>query len=163
VRVAKRTTSASLYGIENSRLKIVGGNGWVHVTTPIERDAWRHQTGSVDFITFKGNIASLDVDGSPIPPRTTDHYTAFGEFDVQFESLTKLQISGSAKAFWKDGHRMNQTRWERLTWSQQAFIVTFLMTGFGSIAAYITIQVRTRMELSWWFNLRPNGADATEF
>jgi hypothetical protein len=158
VRIAKRTTSASVYGIENSLLKIVGGNGWVHATTPINEDTWHNQTGSADLVMFKGNIASLDVDGSSVTPRTIDDYTAFGEFNAQFESATKLRISGSAKAFWKNGHRMNRTRWERLTWAQQAYIGAFLFTVFGSIATYITMQVRAKMKLSWWSNLRSGGA-----
>jgi hypothetical protein len=156
VRIAKRTTPASLYGIENSLLKVAGGDGWVHATTPTNYDSPRNQAGSADLLTFKGTIASLDVDGSSVTPRTTDDYTAYGDFDAAFESASKLRLHGSAKAFWRNGHRMNQTRWERLTWAQQAYIGTLLLTLFGSIATFITIHLRARTPLSWWSNLR-NG------
>lgn len=158
VRITKRATPASVYGIENSALKIVGGNGWVRATAPISRHELRDHAGRADLIAFQGNIVSLDVDGSSMIPRTTDNYTAYGEFDVEFESKTKLRFSGDARALFKNGHRLNQTRWERITWAQQAFIGTLLLSLIGSIATYITVRVRSGLKIFWWSNLRASDA-----
>jgi hypothetical protein len=149
IRVTKKQVPASIYGIEDNVLKVSGGNGWVSLTRPIEQAADQDKPGSVNFVSFKGNIASLDIDGRAVTGRPIDRYNAFGEFTGSFESSTKLRFSGRAQALWKNAERVNPTRWERLSWEQRLAIMGAIFSMLAPIVGYIAIQIRNDIDIDW--------------
>ena len=74
IRVSRRPAPAAIYGIEDNVLKILGGNGWVSVTRSIEQEVDRDKPGTVNLVSFKGNIVSLDIDGKSETGRPIDGY-----------------------------------------------------------------------------------------
>jgi hypothetical protein len=149
IRVTRRPGPTSVYGIEDNLLKVLGGNGWVSLIRPTEQATDRDKAGSANLISFKGNIASLDIDGLSVTGRPIDAYDAFGEFTGSFESSTKLRFSGRAQALWKNAERVNPTKWERLSWAQRLAIMGTIFSMLGSIVGYIAIQIRNDSDIDW--------------
>ena len=148
VTITKRTSSNSVYGTDDSRLKVSGGNGWATLTRSSENPA--SEQGALEFLAFKGNISTIDVDARPVPSRAIDEYNAFGDISGRLESDSKVRFSGTAKAFWKNGARVNPTKWERLDWNERLFIFAILVGIAGPVTGYIFVQIQKNSRLDWW-------------
>jgi hypothetical protein len=161
IRINKRPTS--VYGAGDYELKLFGGTGWITLTGA-EADEWRHgESGTVSFISFKGNIVSFDIDDSPTTPHPTDGYFAFGEMTGNLEGPTKIRISGTAKALWKNDARANPTKWERLRWEQRLYILGLTLTALGLILRVVITQIQKDHELQWLSSIRRDRPNAMVF
>ena len=141
LRIKRRPPSGkSSQGEASSRLTLSGLNGWMTVELPEAPAA--NSLGNVDLMSFKGNVSNFDIDGKAIQAKPIDQYTAFGLFEGKYEAERSLRLTGSAKAFWKNGVRQNLTKWEKLTWDQQLKIVAAILAIFGPSAAFVIAQVR---------------------
>jgi hypothetical protein len=94
---------------------------------------------------------SLDIDDQSVTGRTIDDYTAFGELNGRFESSAKLRFTGRAKALWKNGGRVNPTKWERLSWEPRTAIIAAILALLGPLAGYIVMQIRKNSNIDWRF------------
>ncbi|MCK1526218.1 hypothetical protein IVB15_00160 [Bradyrhizobium sp. 182] len=149
VRVNKRFEPTSVYGVEESALDILGGNGWVSFLRPVGRKSSGDPSGSADFVAFEGNIASLDINKSSTTARPTDEYHALGEFVGSFEDAAKVRLSGIAKALWKNGGRENPTKWEKLGWEQRTAILTAIFSMLAALVGYVGKRIGNNVEIDW--------------
>jgi hypothetical protein len=149
IRIAKRTGPNAVYGVQDNSLKVFGGNGWISLTVPMNRVGRQDHSGSANLISFKGNISSLDIDGQSITGRSIDGYSAFGEFTGSFEDSARVRFEGRAIALWKNGARVNPTRWERLRWEQSLAILGAIFSTLASIAGYVAMQMRNDVKIDW--------------
>ena len=149
IRIVRRISPESIYGADDNELTVAGGNGWVAVTQPVEQMSESHTRGAADFLSFRGSVASLDVDDKSIAPRSIDHYIAFGEFIGQFERSGQLRFSGVAKALWKEQARINPTKWERLSWEQRIYILGIAVSILGAIASLFLTQIKNDTTFQW--------------
>ncbi|WP_144031475.1 hypothetical protein [Bradyrhizobium cosmicum] len=154
VRINKRPSPSSVYGVEESVLRVHGGNGWLTFLQPVDRGTGTGLSGSADFVSFKGNVASLDVDKTSATPRPIDEYHAVGEFVGSFEDAPKVRFAGIAKAFWKNGARENPTKWEKLGWEQRAAMATAIFSIMAGIVGYVAKRIRKDDEIDWRPHLR---------
>jgi hypothetical protein len=149
IRVTKRLSPKSIYGVDDNEIKIVVGNGLVSIIQSIDDIARRHEAGTADFLNFLGNVASLDIDGGSIAIRSIDHYAAFGKFVGRFEQSGQLRFSGVAKALWREQARVNPTKWERLSWEPRLSILGIVAAALGSVAGLFLKCMKNDTTFSW--------------
>ncbi|UPJ68600.1 hypothetical protein [Bradyrhizobium sp. 191] len=154
VRLNKRQEPASVYGVEESALKILGGNGWVSFLRPAGRKSSDDPSGNADFVAFGGNIASLDIDKTSTTARPLDEYHALGDFVGSFDDTAKVRFSGIAKALWKNGGRENPTKWEKLGWEQRTAILTAIFSALVALVGYVAKRIGNNVEIDWRPRLR---------
>lgn len=147
IRVKERSTSS--YGQEKSSLHVDGGNGWISFLRGTDQARGNGHLGHVEFLAFKGNIPTIDIDGSATTARPIDEYVAFGDFVGSFEDSSKVRFAGSAKTLWKNGQRANPTKWEKLSWEQRTAMITVLFSVMASIIGYVTLQIRGDIDTNW--------------
>jgi hypothetical protein len=155
IRINKKP--ASVYGGDDSELKVFGDSGWITLNN-MQADEWtRGEAGLVSSVGLKGNVVSLEIDGSPATPHSTDYYFAFGELRGSFEEPTKIRFSGTAVALWKNGARANPTKWERLRWEQRLYILGLTLTALGLILRVVTVAIQKDDKLQWLSSIEESG------
>lgn len=147
IRIKEGSTSS--YGQEKSSLQVDGGNGWISFLRSTDQARNSGHLGHAEFLAFKGNIPTIDIDGSATTARPIDEYFAFGDFVGSFEESSKVRFAGSAKTLWKNGQRANPTKWEKLSWEQRTAMITVLFSLFASIIGYVTLQIRSDIDTNW--------------
>lgn len=125
----------------SSKVLLSGLNGWMTVALDGNSFVTAAQ-GKTDLVTFRGSVSDLEVDGKTIPVKPTDQNTAFGEFESHFEAEKSVRFKGIAKALWKNGVRVNPTRWEQITWDQQLKLFAIVLAIFGPLVALVIAIVR---------------------
>ncbi len=141
VRIHSRSTADRLYGRKDSELRVSCGSGWVTVSGLSEDALAKAKPGWVSMLEFKGNVANLEIDGSPTTTHPFASYFALGQLRGTFEKAGQLRFLGSAKALLKDGSRMNPTKWEMLSWEPRLS----LLGVFGSLVAMTIKSIATRL------------------
>jgi hypothetical protein len=155
IRINKKP--ASVYGSGDDELKVLGDNGWITLNN-VQTDEWTQgEPGLVSAVSLKGNIVSLEIDGSPATPHPTDAYFAFGELRGSFEEPNKIRFSGTAVALWKNSARANPTKWERLRWEQRLYILGLTLTALGLILRVVIVEIQKDNKLQWLSSIEESG------
>jgi hypothetical protein len=149
IRVEKRPAPSAIFGVEESMMQVLGGNGWISFARPTASRAAGERSGFADFLAFKGNVVSMDVDKSSTTARPIDEYHAFGEFTGSFEDSAKMRFAGVAKAFWKNGSRENPTKWEKLTWERGGPLLAAVISMLAGIIGFTAIRIRNDVQIDW--------------
>jgi hypothetical protein len=148
VKIVREDSSQSLNS-SDTELFVSGGGGWFKLD-PIEKgELDNHKVGTLEMIQVKGNITDLAFDNIPIAARPLSTYTAVGEFTAVYGEEGKLVVSGFAKSLWKDGGRLNMTKWEKLAWEPMVFILGVLISATGWISMVLAKCLRNNTTFDW--------------
>ncbi len=115
-----------------SNIDVSSTNGWV-TFEGVDRAEGAY-LGELSLISVQDNISSLRVAGVPSDINLNDRLYMVGTFDARYVSGDKFQVEGDADAVWKNGMRLNRTRWELLSdgWKLPTLGAAFalLLAGF---------------------------------
>jgi hypothetical protein len=91
-------------------------NGWV--TRKGVDATGEDYLGQLALLSIGKNLSALSVRGQEERVAPEDRLFMVGEFQVHYVAGPKFMAIGSADAVWKNGVRLNRTRWEQLneTW-----------------------------------------------
>lgn len=131
-----------------SVLRIKGQGGWLELTQPGASNDMAGK-GAVEYVGFKGNVSNLDAAGLTVPARSIDEFQAFGDFKGRFEDGTKIRLSGKAKAFWKNGARVNPTKWEQLSETVRLAVVGAVWAGLITMVTFLWRIIGRNRKVDW--------------
>ena len=77
---------------------------------------------------------------------------ALGSFTANYNSSRQLTVAGKASAVWKNGRRLNPTRWEAIGASDR----TALLALIGPVFAFIFWQVVDKLKSDYSFSSIPS-------
>lgn len=96
-------------------------------TDAIKKDALKgHQFGYTDLISLSGNVTDLTLDGVGVPTKAGDQIFVLGEITGRFGEAGEANFDGTAKVLWRNGSRINKTRWEKLSTEWQLALLASL-------------------------------------
>lgn len=147
VRITKKSDAP--VQLPHSLLTIRGQGGWLTLTQPDNKDDTASGKGGAEFIAFKGNIANFDIAGSSTSVRSTDEFTAFGDFRGRFEDGSRIRLTGQAKALWKNSVRVNPTKWEQLSEVVKLAAVGALWAGLIATMAFLWRIIKRNNDIDW--------------
>jgi hypothetical protein len=150
VRIDRSPTSR--YSSEDSVLRASNGSGWITISGLRVKDLSRAKSGQVSFVQFAGNIVNLGVDEAKVIPNPAATYTTIGDFEGSYQRDGQLRFLGTAKALFKDGNRMNPTKWEKLSWSRCAFLLSMIGSLLVALAKFIIGGLKRNSPSSWLSN-----------
>jgi hypothetical protein len=145
--ITKRQSSSGVYGIEDNELTVRGGNGWVTLTRSEDASSGS-QAASLDFLSFEGSVVRFDIDGVPVSSQPIDQYHIFGDLTAQLDSPKNMRFVGKAKALWKNGVRLNPTKWEKLSWEPRLFLMSLIVSVLG-ISRYLATRLKENADIQW--------------
>jgi hypothetical protein len=120
--IIQRRDESRFYAVDSGRLSVSGIDGWVKIDSPEVGDVSGRALGEAFGITFAGKVVGATIDGVELKPSEQDGFDAYGEFRGTLED-SGYRIEGSAKGLWRNQHRMNPTRWERMSTELQATLL----------------------------------------
>jgi hypothetical protein len=147
VRIDRGPTS--YYSREDSELRAANGSGWITISGLRAEDLPRAKPGRASFVQFTGNVIDLEVDDARVTPNSAAKYTTFGDFEGSYQRGGKLRFLGTAMALFKDGNRMNPTKWETLSWDRCAFLLTVIGSLLAALARFIISGLKKNSSSSW--------------
>lgn len=134
---------------ENSVLKIGGQGGWLILTQPWGLSSSPTGEGEAEFVTFTGNVVSLDIADKPITARPIDEFQAFGKFKGHFDDASRVRLTGYAKALWKNATRVNTTKWEQLSETIHLMIFGGLSTALVAAVTFLWRIIQQNNAIDW--------------
>jgi hypothetical protein len=147
VRIDRGPTS--YYSREDSELRAANGSGWITISGLRVQDLPRAKRGRASFMQFAGNIVNLEVDDAQVTPNSAATYTTIGDFEGSYEKGGQLRFLGTAKALFKDGNRMNPTKWETLSWDRCAFLLSMIGSLLAALAKFVISSLKKNSPSSW--------------
>jgi hypothetical protein len=147
VKISK--DDAALVDVEDMKLRVSGGNGWITLVDLQSEQLANHSAGELRMLQVRGNVTDLILDGTPATARPLDSYTAMGELRATYGSEGNLRVSGRAKSLWKDQARMNPTKWEKLDWEVKAFLLGLFSGGTAFLWRLLAQCLRGNKRFSW--------------
>lgn len=130
VRIDPVEMPLTVYQMFDSELRITGLDGPLETGTIPNGSLKNHDFGKSDLIAVTGNISDLNVDGTDVTTKAGDQIYVMGEIGGSFGDAGEAKFNGVAKVLWKNGHRVNKSRWEKLSTEWQLAILAW----FGSLA-----------------------------
>lgn len=129
VTVLVRLDSISGSNVDN--FLVWGGNsGWIKIAA--EEDDFSHGSGGkLDMFGFNGKASYMEMDGVTLPTTEFDQYQALGSLTANYQEGGRLRVEGTATAFWKNGTRLNPTKWEGLKIEYQGALALSLLFVVG--------------------------------
>jgi hypothetical protein len=132
----RRNPADQTYSSDASQLSLANGYGWIAIETDATELKLRtQQSGKLTFISFQNGIVRLTVDNQVLSTDARDRFVAFGDFDVSFQSFAEVLLAGTTYALWKNGERMNPTKFESLGENTRFTIIGALGTAFLWLAS----------------------------
>ena len=147
VKIDRGPTSS--YSTKDSELQATNGNGWITISGLRAKALLQAKSGWVSFAQFSGNVVNIRVGEVQISPSPVGIYTAIGDFKASYEKGGQLRFLGTAKALFRDGNRMNPTKWETFTWDQCAFLLTIGGSLLAALAKFTTDRLKKNSPSSW--------------
>ncbi len=145
VQITEKPKANVIYDSNSSSLKVIGRSGWLNVNN-LDKDALASGSpGQVGGIQFQGNIANLELNGSPAVVQPSATYMAIGHLTGSFDTTGHLRFLGNVKALWADGNRLNPTRWETWPWELRIFVLG-LFTTAGSLILRLAFACLSKNE-----------------
>lgn len=124
-----------LYNDPSSSLRVHGGRGSFFVAD-LSPDSLKGAGGLLHGFEAKGGVSDVEVRRAPIEVKSHVWFGASGDLSAYYEDDGKLKITGHATEVWKDGARLNQTRWESLSTEWRLALVGLfgaMLTGLARI------------------------------
>lgn len=130
---------------------VKGVDGWLEIEgLPIDQFN-ESALGVASMLQLTGGVETFTVDGKVFDAGPSCDIQAFGKFYGMYRADATLRFRGSAKAIWKDGKRLNSTKWERLTTEAQLAILGAIITfclGFARIWRAIVSRLADQSKLA---------------
>lgn len=123
-------------------LRVKGEGGSITVSEISDQNWGRGHDGGVGLMSFSGNIISLELDGVQSTARLFDNFAVYGDLQGRVEQSGKMRLTGTAKAIWRDRHRLSPTRWERLPWEARLMLLSLLGTALTVIVRSVVVRLR---------------------
>lgn len=122
IKVKALPSSSSLFDSPYSKLEIAGVSGWTTVHGLPEVDS-PMKVGSLRAISFQGTVTDFTVDTNPHPARPYDSFVLQGQLEGEYLQNGTLRIHGKTNQLWRNGRRLNPTKWEMLSTEWQLSIL----------------------------------------
>jgi hypothetical protein len=147
IRKSLKSNPLSSSGIGNINLS--GSSGWIKVDGLSKNDLSHTNPGYLGMIEFKGNISNFTLDGANVSSSPISEYTAIGDLYGRFETSGQLRLFGTSEAFWRDGSRINRTRWELLSPELQVFFLTVFGGSIMFLCRIIYVRIKDNTPVAW--------------
>lgn len=141
-----RKSNAAVYAARRSQLSFQNVSGFLTVAEiDLHRVSDRSQVG-YRFIQISGDFENQSFDVPKIAATINDQFVAIGELNVWYgrDGLTFLQ--GTANQLWKNGFRINQTKWEALPIEFKLVVLEVLLFLGGLLEVLRRILLRISKE-----------------
>jgi hypothetical protein len=110
----------------DSELVIKGVDGPLETGAIANSILTNYDFGETDLIAVMGNVSGLIVDGMAASTKVGDQIYVIGEIGGSFGDNGKAKFNGIAQVLWRNGHRVNKTRWEKLSTEWQLAVLAWL-------------------------------------
>jgi hypothetical protein len=123
VRISPRPEPTLDYTPFGTELTVSDANGWAAV----------EDLGDTSFLSFGGSENRLSLEGEEL--HLSPHNTMFmiGDFTGDVHPDSRTEIRGEAEGIWRDGTRLNKTKWERLSEGSQLTIIGAVLVAIGTL------------------------------
>ena len=98
--------------------------------------------GPSGILTFQGKDADLTIDGQSQELDDRATVVLFGGFSGYAQDTGHYSFNGQAVKAWKDGQRINPTRWERIRIELQIFLLTVVAALAATIGGFLISVTR---------------------
>jgi hypothetical protein len=129
------------------------GDAWAKTFGVDRRNPRERRLGRARTVSFRGNVVQLLVDGNRANIGPQNEITARGDLVGTLHPSGEIHLVGPADALWKDGVRLNPTKWERLSTEAQIATLTFLLAILIAILRAlrpVLDRFRRDEKLSWY-------------
>ena len=147
VRIDRGPTAS--YTGEDGELRATNGSGWITIRGLRTERLPRAKRGRASFVQFSGNVVNLEINDTQVTPNPAASYTTIGDFEGSYERGGQLRFVGTAKALFKDGNRMNPTKWETLSWARGAFLLGMIGSLLVALARFVISDLKRSSPSSW--------------
>jgi hypothetical protein len=148
VRVSRQEFPNS-FGHEIEGIKAKSSGGWIQFTDLDPETLDRYSMGDVAMVQVRGNVSDLIVDNVSIPTKQMTTYTAIGSIRLEYGDQGKIKASGTARGLWRDQSRMNETKWEKLTWEPKLALLSFFAVVFGLFWPLVAKRLSRNRQFTW--------------
>lgn len=149
IKVRRKEIGAMRVDTLKTALRVTGGAGWLGLVGLQPEQLKNHSLGTLKMFSLRGNVIDYVIDGSPLAIRPPDEYSALGEMQIKYGDQGKLYVEGRANRLWKNQHRMNPTKWEKLGWETKIFLLGLFGTFFTSLWPLLAQRLRVNRRFAW--------------
>jgi len=126
VKIVPVSGPVDAYGNFDNQLIGTGVGGELNVKDYAAAETTDEDLGSTDFLSIANNLIRLKVDDRELALTPDDWLYVLGSVHGEFGDAKDIRFDGAAKTIWKNGKRLNQTRWERLSTEWQLAVLGWI-------------------------------------